>query len=76
MVCLLSCDAAYLVSFSTPHPTLCKKGKVTFLGGGESGEAKAAPSFTVLPRIRGCNILLAGLSDRDRELNLDVNLPP
>lgn len=43
----------YLVSFSTPQPTLCKKGKVTFFGGGESGDANAAPSLTVFPRIRG-----------------------
>jgi hypothetical protein len=53
--------ATYLVSFSTPQPTFCKKGKVTCSGGGESGDAKAAPSLIVLPRIRGCNILSADL---------------
>jgi len=49
-------NATYLVSFSTPQPTLCKNGKVTFSGGGESGDANAAPSLTVFPRIRGYNM--------------------
>ena len=53
-------SVSYLTSTSTPQPTPCRNGKVVASGGGwvslSSKGAKAAPSLTVLPRIRGCHL--------------------